>query len=94
MIQRIRIEYNRHVFPSLLVGSYNQIPIIVLTDTRLTCKYGAASNAICPLVKYVYHTIPLVSEEHQPWHENILLQLEASHVQIPNGKWKNRLGFV
>lgn len=83
-----------HVFPSMLVGTDNQIPIIVLTDARLTCKYSTSSTAICPLVKDVYRTIPLVSEEHQLWHEKILLQLEVSHVQIPNGIGEYRLGFV
>jgi hypothetical protein len=63
MMQRIRREYNRLVFPSSLVGSVGQTAIMVLTDTRLTCKDGASSDALFPVVKYVYHITPLVSEE-------------------------------
>ena len=67
------MEYNRHVFPSLLVGSDSQIPIVVLTDARLTRKDGASFYALFAVVKDVYHSAPLVPEEHQLWHAKILL---------------------
>ena len=91
----MRIEYNRHVFPSWLFRSDSQMAIMALTNTRLTCKDGASSYTlqVCPLVKDVYHSTPLVSEEHQQWHGKIL-QVEGSQVNIPNGVGENRLGFL
>ena len=82
------MEYNRHVFPSWLVRSDSQMVLMALTDTRLTCEDGASSYAlpVCPLVKDVYHSTPLVSEEHQQWRAKIVLQVEGSQVNMPNGK--------
>ena len=88
------MEYSRHVFPSLLVGSDSKLPIVVLTDARLTCKDGASSSALFALVKDVYHSAPLVPEEYQLWHAKILLQLEDSQVHIPICIRENRLRFV
>ena len=84
MLQRIRMECSRHVFPGSLVGSDSQVTTVVLTDTRLTYKDGASSHPTCLLVKCVYHTTPLVSEEH----------LEDSQVYISNGMRENRRDFV
>ena len=86
------MEYNRHVFPSSLVGSVSQMVIMVLTDTRLTCKDSTSFDALRPLVKHVYHITPLLSEERQLWHANIALQLEDSQVHILNGTRENRSG--
>ena len=54
-------------FASPLVRNDSQMPIMVLIDAWLTCKDGASSYAlqVFPLIKDVYHTTPLVPEEHQ-----------------------------
>ena len=87
------MECSRHVFPGSLVGSDSQVTTVVLTDTRLTYKDGASSHPTCLLVKCVYHTTPLVSEEYQLRHGKIL-QLEDSQVYISNGMRENRRDFV
>ena len=63
MRQRIRMKYSCRVFPSSSVKSVSQIAMMVLTDTRLTCKDGASLDNLYPVVKDIYHIIPLISEE-------------------------------
>lgn len=75
---------------SSLIKSTKSRIITVPTNSRLTCEGGAPSDTLFSLVKKIYHSPPLISDEYHVWHAREIFQFEDGQVYIPNGARENR----